>query len=281
MIFAKRVALTTGMLACLLTIAINFPMGMSCASDETGKASGTFTEIEARHELSPQEIAQIIRPSVVQISTEFTISRRLLPNKSSGGSGSGFIFDKKEDGSIWILTNSHVLGFDEIAEAGFLGAPKLKSFRANVTLADDQHAPILKVYEHRESDAAIIVVWASGNFYEKLRLSLKGVEVGENVYAMGHPMDHMFYFTKGIVSTVYRDDGVIGTDAAINSGNSGGPLVNGMAEVVGINTFKYDGEALGFALDIRDLLDLSNYQEVDIADLEAIRSHIEALYFHY
>ncbi len=90
--------------------------------------------------------------------------------------------------------------------------------------------------------------------YTPLMKALNMPKEGADVFAIGHPKGLSFTLTKGIVSA-YRDgDTYIQIDAAISSGNSGGPLLNKKGELVGINSFKfYDGESLNFALNINSI----------------------------
>ena len=81
------------------------------------------------------------------------------------------------------------------------------------------------------------------------------VQVGEKVIAIGNPLGLQFSVTEGIVSNLHMKgtnnlDAYIQTDAALNPGNSGGPLINKQGEVIGMNNFKIGGsEGLGFALE--------------------------------
>ena len=239
-------------------------------------------DVSRPKEVGPEQsgtlIARKIRPSVVKISYEMEIYRRWLPNVRYAGNGTGFIFDIDDDGNYWILTNSHVLGFDDMSFAGKNRAPTMVSYDVSIATAHERAAEILTVFEHVEHDAAIVVVSKTLEEVSSLSVSHGEVEVGETVYAMGHPRGHSYYFTKGIVSSL--DGEVIGIDAAINRGNSGGPLVNGRGEVIGVNTFKdEDGEALGFALNIGALRNLSEYVAVDITDMDALRRVVEQIYF--
>jgi len=148
--------------------------------------------------------------------------------------GTGFIIT--EDG--YIVTNAHVLvggrqlyiitSEREIINADFIG------YDENFDIA------LLKI---------------PGN-YDKLELgNSDNVEVGEKVIAIGNPLGLQFSVSEGIVSAVHREgtNGVhayIQTDAALNPGNSGGPLINKQGEVIGVNNFKIGGsESLGFALE--------------------------------
>ncbi|HEX7946333.1 MAG TPA: S1C family serine protease, partial [Phenylobacterium sp.] len=96
--------------------------------------------------------------------------------------------------------------------------------------------------------------------------STDSVRVGADVHAIGHPTGESWTYTRGIVSQVRRDYAwtatgdrfehkatVIQTQTPINPGNSGGPLLNEKLEVVGINSFKTDGEGLNFAVSAEDV----------------------------
>ena len=91
------------------------------------------------------------------------------------------------------------------------------------------------------------------------------VQVGEKVIAIGNPLGLSFTVTGGIISAVDRIgpnglDVYIQTDAALNPGNSGGPLINKEGKVIGINNFKAGGESenIGFALESNYIIDAVN-----------------------
>ncbi|MEW6349844.1 MAG: trypsin-like peptidase domain-containing protein [Thermodesulfobacteriota bacterium] len=149
------------------------------------------------------------------------------------GMGSGFIFDPRG----YVLTNRHVIR--EANEIQVILGPKQK-FKASVVGADEK------------TDVAVIKITGGQFHYAKLGNS-DTLEVGDWVLAIGSPFGLMKTVTAGIVSAKGRTDmGILAsedfiqTDAAINRGNSGGPLVNIDGQVVGMNTAIVSGEGSGF-----------------------------------
>ena len=180
-------------------------------------------------------------PSVVNITStavQFDFFYGPVPQQ---GQGSGFILDK----SGLILTNNHVID---------------NAQRIEVTLSDKHKYKAERIGVDANHDLALIRINAP-NLVPATLSDSSGLTVGQRVYAIGNPFGLSGTMTRGIISAIRSIRGpqnnpiedAIQTDAAVNPGNSGGPLLNSRGEVIGITTLIANNGAdqssgIGFAI---------------------------------
>ena len=192
---------------------------------------------------------------VVGISTDVTYTNYFGMTSSSAVSGSGFIVS--ENG--YILTNYHVI---EYAYRGGL--------TASVMLHDGTRYDAAIVGVEEDNDIAVLKIDAA-NLSPATLGDSDSIRVGDEVYAVGNPLGELeFSMTTGHVSALDRlitteesSEGInmFQIDAAVNSGNSGGPAYNAKGEVIGVVTAKYSDtgvEGIGFAIPVNDAATIAN-----------------------
>src|SRR5882757_345697 len=188
-------------------------------------------------------VAQI-KNAVVKIDVYKTSQGRLRP----AGSGSGFIFSS--DGLIF--TNNHVVH----------GAEKIM-----VSLLNENEIEATLIGKDPDTDLAILKIYSEGYSVSKLG-NAEALQIGQLVIAIGNPLGYQHTVTTGVVSALERTlrsqngmlvDNVIQSDAALNPGNSGGPMITTDGEVVGVNTAIIQGaQGLSFSVAINTAKEIAN-----------------------
>ncbi|NMB89486.1 MAG: PDZ domain-containing protein [Chloroflexi bacterium] len=212
----------------------------SFSVSQLASSSDALTQPSA---LSVTDIYNQTTNAVVAISTESTLYNVFGQPSRTASAGSGFIISS--DG--YIVTNSHVIE----------GASTIK-----ISLADGSTSTARLVGQDSISDIAVLKIDANG--LPTLTLGDSNtLAVGNQVIAIGNPIGELANtLTVGVISAMGREINIDGTplnmlqtDAAISPGNSGGPLINSAAQVIGINTAKSTAngvEGIGFAIPIND-----------------------------
>ena len=242
----------------------NFSSSNSSSTDSSGYVSQTSL---SNYSDTSVYAANKILPSIVGIKVEYMVNTPLsiFSNKQQAttatASGSGIIIS--DDG--YILTNNHIVStsssesYYEVSEAT----------KVTVTLFNDETEYEAKIIgKDEQTDLAVIKIDKTGLAKSEFADS-DSIKVGEFAMAVGNPLGMQSSITCGVISAVNREvtdsDGkkftLIQTDAAINSGNSGGALVNSEGKVIGINTLKLFGtgiEGMGFAIPINSTTDITS-----------------------
>ena len=249
----------------------------------TQAASGTTTNLVSLSNFSNTAVfaANKILPSIVGIEVSYNVTSNSFgsffgysqpQSSTTTATGSGIIIS--EDG--YIVTNNHVV--DSSSSNSYYELSKATSIKIKLnsdTYGDDATYDATVVGQDSQTDLAVLKIEKTGLTKAEFADSDQAV-VGEFVMAVGSPLGLDTTVTQGIISAVNREvesDGTkytcIQTDAAINSGNSGGALINSDGKVIGINTLKLSGtgvEGIGFAIPINSAIDVINqlkdYQKV-------------------
>ena len=223
--------------------------------------------------------ANKILPSIVGIEVTYNVTQNSMfsifgfgPGESTStatASGSGIIIS--EDG--YILTNNHVVAS---SSSTYYNISDATSIKVTLSTGSNQTYDATIVGKDSQTDLAVLKIDAKGLTAAEFADS-DSIKIGEFTMAVGNPLALGTTITCGVVSAINRevddDEGnkfkCIQTDAAINSGNSGGALVNSKGQVIGVNTLKVAStgvEGIGFAIPINSTLsviqDLKTYNKV-------------------
>jgi serine protease Do len=235
------------------------------------------------------DVVEKVSKSVVSVAEVSSVEENIENIENPSTIGTAFIIDSRNG---YLLTNKHVVSDDK---ANYV-----------IVTIDDKKYNVEKIFRDGVNDIAVLKVDFKGDVYDDLELGDSDLlKVGQTVIAIGNPLgEYPGTVTRGIVSGLHRtveaaDDmgnvttyeDVIQTDAAINFGNSGGPLLNIKGQVVGINfgiNRSYEAEGISFAMPInkvkKRLNDLDTYGYFPtpylgvsyrmIDDVEALMYHV-------
>ncbi|MGB7606506.1 MAG: trypsin-like peptidase domain-containing protein [Lutisporaceae bacterium] len=186
-----------------------------------------------------------------------TVFKSVVIVYSGNSFGSGFAV-----GSNYIITNAHVIEDEENIE---ISTYKDKKYSVELVSMDSY------------ADLAVLKVSNKTLPYLKLA-DYNDLSIGTDVYAVGIPKDMAYTLTKGILSAkdrVLAGNNYIQTDAPINSGNSGGPLLNENGEVIGVNTLKIiDSEGIGLAIPMTTVASFLQANNINITEQSDVISDL-------
>lgn len=211
--------------------------------------------------------ANKILPSIVGITVEYNVNSMFSmfggnsQSTSAKASGSGIIIS--DDG--YILTNNHIVATSSSNDFYEVSA----ATKVTVKLFNDETEYEAKIIGTDEQTDLAVIKIEKTDLPKAEFADSDNIKVGEFAMAVGNPLGLESTITCGVISAVNRQitdsDGtsytLIQTDAAINSGNSGGALVNSQGQVIGINTLKLEGtgiEGMGFAIPINSTKDITS-----------------------
>ena len=221
---------------------------MACGSDADSTPTATSVPGDGSIEASPTPTSANIRDEPPSLSDIIESARAaIVAIRTPAGIGSGFIIDSERG---LVVTNAHVVGsYGRVTVAlEGIGLLKRRSLTGDVLARDE------------DADLALISIGSGGDFRQLELANSDDVKLGDDVLALGYPLGLLLgdslTVTRGIVSAIRNIEGheLIQTDAALNPGNSGGPLLNRRGEVIGVNTLRIEDiqgrptERVGFAM---------------------------------
>ena len=209
-----------------------------------------------REKCSGKEISVLMAPAINPTISQVPASRDVFDKVSDSivtihvfvnyapvCSGSGSVIGTDESGTLYIITNKHVIKDSAILMHGRM--------EDRVRVEVQQHSgakfdATLDFYS-RQYDLALLAVKGMEDYAKPLQINLKsGLHVGQRIYAIGSPLGLNHSFTEGVVSA-FRED-YLQTDATIHSGSSGGPLIDQCGSLCGVVTKGHETKDYGFAL---------------------------------
>jgi S1-C subfamily serine protease len=257
-LFGRRVSWTALALLAIFALVIGFSGGWVGRKTAEVVEAFTTSKVTLETDDNPEgppgrfaTVAKAVADSVVTIEAT---------SKNEGSQGSGVVVD----GRGYIVTNNHV-----ISEA----AKNPADYKLTVVFNDGKEVPANLVGRDPKTDLAVLKVDNVDNLSVARLGDSEKITVGEEVIAAGAPLGLRSTVTSGIISALHRPvplsgdgsdtetviDGVQ-TDASINHGNSGGPLINMNSEVIGINTagksLSDSASGLGFAIPVNEVKDV-------------------------
>src|SRR5258707_7024374 len=263
----RKASFTRMLLACVIIISAAYCAGarwgqrepIGVAAVQRGAKDVSAANIAARDAALTDEEAINVRvyrqvsPAVANILTKATEYDLFMDPVPVEGAGSGFVIDEKG----YILTNFHVVQEAQSIE---------------VVLGDQSRYPAKFIGADQRNDVALVKIEPKGKHLVALSLGdSAALQVGQKVLAIGNPFGFQSTLTTGVVSALGRTgqtshttfmEEAIQTDAAINQGNSGGPLIDSHGNVIGINSAIYTPSGttagIGFAIPINTAKSIAN-----------------------
>lgn len=270
----------------------------SSKSDSSKKSKSWIDEVSAGSALSVSEIAEKCTPSVVGVSSTFESVSTQSQNDLYGyyfgfgqggdnqqqqqkltGTGTGIVMSDNGKGGYYVMTNAHVI-YDSESDykCGEAKEVHVVVEKSGDTSSDSTEETInAKIIGYDlDTDVAVLEIDKNDDIKPAEFGNSDELSVGDMVVAIGNPLGFDLYntVTCGIVSALNRNVTInekqmtlIQTDASINSGNSGGPLINGSGQVIGMNSAKMSTsyssnsasiEGLGFAIPINSAAEIAN-----------------------